>query len=828
MGDKSDDKEPKASNKYDPKWMQHVAKLVVPIVAAGVFLVVDWSNREKYEKHIGVMIPQYNLESVHSQILQVPHVWGEKSAYDTCITDKEKKNKCSKSNSRTCLSETIEKVATDVYYADHKYAPAQVYKHSMGCYGKQTDGLFNVEHLSDTTELVDKYYEDLRDTAPLLFNLSDTKLNESIGTMNSVEITEPAMAFILQNLQSSPRGVNSNLKDSSYCNCIDDLGSAVLEDKNVDSAALLKAQIKAQLEAWNLTLPPKRNPGSVEDEDAYWAIMGENRLRVLQVAKLFAVAMPSQDISQYLSELEATITVNASGVAHWNPNERQKLQEGNRYTLMFTENTVDMYLKALDPYIKQVLPTNVFAAASQQSGTSLNDLHAFCTRFSTPTYTVEYEGRLNAHYFFFTGLFLTAISLFVNLSFYNLYKFTGHTPEELKRSFVGDDNYFQDGEPRENYTQVKHMQKEEKKATFGPAVVISLELTAWVLFFLTVPKDGQHFDYSGFNVYNVWLWLNVVLWIAVAAHAAYAGYFSATKESKQPIHECYLRYPWLRSVAQDAPLVAGVFGLSVALFAQAGLQDSNTLILISLLFAGSALLQHFSNMLADAVQPYENMLILGFIDDDVRLTGRKPYEKPVNKVIDDDSLWVAKFNAPAKQIGFSSYAPQLNVNMLTTATNDKQPLLPTPVIEKPPYALNVEYHKLLRHVISVRLLIAAIIITVVVLSLSFIKNTTVENVGYSMLSAQTLVFAIGTLVVLGGFDLYYEISNSGVGDVRRAYMKLSEDDKRGSNEDIRLFLKHTYRENKPAFQAVLLALYIIILTLCRSYSRMRAEQFALS
>ena len=167
----------------------------------------------------------------------------------------------------------------------------------------------------------------------------------------------------------------------------------------------------------------------------------------------------------------------------------------------------------------------------------------------------------------------------------------------------------------------------------------------------------------------------------------------------------------------------------------------------------------------------------------------------------------------------------MNMQLLTTGgpmSAESTALLPA----VPPHQMNVDYHKLLRYVISIRLFISAVILLVIILSLSFIKNTNVEGVGYSMLSAQTLVFSISVLVLLCFFDLYYEISNSGVGDVRRAYMELLQNDIDAKSEDIKIFLKKTYREHKPLWQVFLICLFIIVHVLLREYSRMRAEQFS--
>ena len=190
----------------------------------------------------------------------------------------------------------------------------------------------------------------------------------------------------------------------------------------------------------------------------------------------------------------------------------------------------------------------------------------------------------------------------------------------------------------------------------GVGLTAVLAIVGWATLLAVADTDGQNFEVNDYNVHTVFVLLNLLLLAAVILHLLYALATKKPQDSKKPIHDFYLRYPWMRCVLKDAPVVAAVFSLSVAIFAQAGLQDSDTLIVISLLFAGAALLQHFSNMLADAVQPYENKLILGLIDDDEHLTKPAHYKlkQDLSKVNGPEDM---KFTPAAKQIGFSSYAP---------------------------------------------------------------------------------------------------------------------------------------------------------------------------
>lgn len=766
-----------------PPFEKRLWQCGVPILLGSIVFIVRYSVQNGAV--LPTNIPLYNVRNVATQQrMKVPAVWKGADKFETCASDTNKR-----SDVEDCIQKTTGE-GGDLQFDEHRISPVQVWKYSMGCYGNSTSGLNDItdsDQKIDVGHLVDTYLNSSWDT--LVGTASDKK----------VAVSHVSMPLVLQSLQNNDIVDGRFHTDLSFCNCMDDMTEALLHVKkvNVDNRHM-ETEVEKFLTAFKI------NPPS----DDYNKKQNAKQLKLL--LNIMVLAIPASEFETFKSY----IAIAVSGTT-LSANQHQQLDGGD---LKFKASAVTALTAAMKTRLDQVHQGNIYDVSSKVFGEDTRIVYRFCYRYGVPAYTYEDVNNLNTDYYFMVGTLLILISAVVNAWFGYAFAFEGHDTVETETS-------------KQTQDMNESAKKQWNKWSYMWLLLL-LEAVVWVLV-VGITAEAQNLEYlanTHLDDVNVWFQvINAVLLVALASFGFY-GFWTVEYNDKESEHE--LLITWVQCVAKDAPLIAGIFAFSIGVFAQSNLQDAQTLLTVTVLFAAAGLLQHFSNILADAVQPYENKILLRFLGHDVRdftpVESQEQIKQPTDahaleRVVDQSpnpETLGAKLQfrtlgkpslKPLMKTGSGFYMPIMN--KMRNAVEKRLSTMPVPLEE------TYLYQVLLRSIIGIRLSIAVIIASVAFVGLGYIHPTLAS--GKSMLDTPVYVFVFSSVVLLCGFDLYYEISNSSVDNVRRAYVPVfPEGDapgKKSNTEALRVFLKRTYREDRPVFQAWMCALFLLVLNFTHWY-----------
>lgn len=773
-------------------------KLALPVALSVVAFFVHIGNLDAYRKVIATTVPQYNLRNVAQQDarLQVPASWKHKEDYDTCVSEK-----CTRKDSLECLENTGWTVEQN--FSDWYYNPVQVYKYSMGCYGNDTRGLLGIGHHGSFSQDVNDY----------LGASVWTTLTADAPT--TADISEEAMPLVLQFLQAHHmyEGQNAAHLDSTFCNCMDDMSSSMLlhAAANAPSTTDLvskKSGFDSSIETFLTAFRVK--PPTSDSNKAH------NAAALRKLVKIMVLAIPKDQFNPFKDYIvfDYTSGAFASNAKH--------AVDGT--DVKFTATAVTELKSAMQSSLDQLRETDIYSVSSLLTPPKVRKVFDFCVRYGVPSYTYEKVTVIDTRYYFTVGSLLVTLSVVVNAFLAHWFSFEGHDVTELST-----------GESK---------QKDKEQANIERVLfLVCAEIVVWIVV-VFVPfgwMDVQITNTAMNTDANLWFVLsNVLLGVALVLITLLV-WMGKDKENESLR---WLRLSWFQCVAKDAPLIAAVYAYSIGVYAQANVQEAGTLVTVTLIFAGAALLQHFSNILADAVQPYENYILIHFMGadgsnasayknkqsgDESNVYNSDPQN---NNDPYDDFLQQRSGETSAKihTLGIPTLKPLMNsgVNFYTPVGNAmRRQVKETTKDATKPRADAVTYQRLLRSIVTIRLSIAVVIVAVALVGLGFIRPTMLSVTGQAMLEAQVYVFVAFSLLLLCGFDLYYEITNSAVDNVRRAYVPLPDKtDTRTHTEELRIFLKKTYREDRPVFQAWMGALFLVAFTTVQLYTMKHATSIA--